>query len=45
MRTQSYEDKGDKVKDEFYNELEDMFDELFWYHMKTVLGDFNAKMG
>ena len=39
------EDKDDEVKDKFYNELEHVFDELSWYNMKIVLGDFNMKMG
>ena len=39
------EDKGDEVKDEFYNELEAMFDKPSKYHKKIVLGDFIAKVG
>ena len=34
-----------EVKDEFYNELEDVFDKHSRYHMKIVLGDFIAKVG
>ena len=39
------EDKDDKMKDEFYGELECVFDSLSRYNMKIVLGDFNAKVG
>ena len=39
------EDKNDKVKHKFYNELESMFDKLARYHTKIILGDFNAKIG
>ena len=38
------EDEDDEVKDEFYNELEDVFEKLSPYHMKIVLGDLNAKV-
>ena len=38
------EDKDDKMKDEFYEELECVFDSLSRYNMKMVLGDFNAKV-
>ena len=37
--------KDDEVKDEFYNEPQGVFDKLFRYHMKIVLGNFNAKVG
>jgi exonuclease III len=34
------------VKDSFYEELERVFDDKFSkYHMKILLGDFNAKVG
>jgi hypothetical protein len=36
------EDKDDYVKDSFYEELEHVFDQFPWYHMKILLGDFNA---
>jgi exonuclease III len=39
------EDKTDDVKDSFYEELERVFDTLPKYHMKILLGDFNAKVG
>jgi hypothetical protein len=39
------EDKNDYVKDSFYKELEHMFDKFQKYHMKILLGDFNAKVG
>ena len=31
-------------KDSFYAELEQVFDHLPKYHMKILLGDFNAKV-
>jgi hypothetical protein len=37
------EDKVDDVNDRFYEELEDVFDKFPKYHMKILLGDFNAK--
>jgi exonuclease III len=37
------EDKIDDIKDMFYEELEQVFDKLLKYHMKILLGDFNAK--
>jgi hypothetical protein len=37
------EDKIDDVKDSFYEELECVFDILPKYHMKILLGNFNAK--
>jgi hypothetical protein len=37
------EDKTDDVKDSFYEELERVFDKFPKYHMKILLGDFNAK--
>jgi hypothetical protein len=33
------------VKDSFYEELELVFDEFPKYHMKILLGNFNAKVG
>jgi exonuclease III len=39
------EDKTDDVKDSFYEELEHIFDKFPKYHMKILLGDFNAKVG
>jgi hypothetical protein len=39
------EDKIDCVKDRFYEELEQVFDKVLKYHMKILLGDFNAKVG
>jgi hypothetical protein len=38
------EDKSDDVKDRFYK-LEQVFDDFLNYHMKILLGDFNAKVG
>jgi hypothetical protein len=32
------------VKDSFYEELECVFDKFPKYHMKILLGDFNAKV-
>jgi hypothetical protein len=39
------DDEIDDIKDRFYEEVEQVFDELPRYHMKIVLGDFNAKVG
>ena len=39
------EDKDDDIKDSFYEEIERLFDQLPMYHMKILLGDFNAKVG
>jgi exonuclease III len=39
------EDKDDVIKDIFYEELEEVFDQFPRYHMKILLGDFNANMG
>jgi hypothetical protein len=33
------------VKNSFYEELERVFDKFPKYHMKILLGDFNAKVG
>jgi exonuclease III len=38
------EDKDDDIKDSFYEELEQVFDQFPMYHMKILLGDFNAKV-
>ena len=39
------EGKSDESKDSFYEELEQVFDHFPKYHMKILLGDFNAKVG
>jgi endonuclease/exonuclease/phosphatase family metal-dependent hydrolase len=39
------EDKEDVIKDSFYEELEQVFDQFPRYHIKILLGDFNAKVG
>jgi hypothetical protein len=39
------EDKIDDMKDRFYEELECVFHKFPKYHMKILLGDFNAKVG
>jgi len=39
------EEKSDEAKDNFYEELEQVFDHFPKYHMKILLGDFNAKVG
>jgi hypothetical protein len=38
------EDKTDDVKNCFYEELKRVFDKFPKYHMKSLLGDFNAKV-
>ena len=38
------EEKSDKSKDSFYQELEQLFDRFPKYHMKTLLGEFYAKV-
>jgi exonuclease III len=38
------EGKVDVMKDSFYEELEQVFDQFPRYHMKILLGDFNAKV-
>ncbi|KAJ4428124.1 hypothetical protein ANN_24138 [Periplaneta americana] len=38
-------EKDDHIKDSLYEELEQTFDQLPRYHMKFLLGDFNAKVG
>jgi hypothetical protein len=39
------EDKGNDVKDSFYEELGRVFDQFPRYGMKIILADFNAKVG
>jgi hypothetical protein len=39
------EDKDDDIKDSFYEELEDVFDQLPRCHMKILMGDFHGKVG
>jgi exonuclease III len=39
------EEKGDVSKESFYEELEEVFDHFPKYHMKSLLGSFNAKDG
>jgi len=39
------ENKGDDTKDSFCEELEHGFDQFPKYHVKLLLGDFNAKVG
>jgi exonuclease III len=39
------EDKDDDIKDSFYEELEQVFDQFHRYHMKILMGDFSAKVG
>jgi hypothetical protein len=39
------EEKSDDSKDSFDKELEQVFDHFPKYHMKIMLGDFNAKLG
>jgi hypothetical protein len=38
-------DKDNIIKDSFYEELEQVFDQFSRYHMKILIGDFNAKVG
>ena len=40
----SSEEKSEESKDTFYEELEQVFDNFPKYHMKILLGDFNAKV-
>jgi hypothetical protein len=37
--------KSDDLKETFYEELEQVFNHFPKYHMKILLGDFNAKLG
>jgi exonuclease III len=39
------EDEDNDIKDRFHEELEQVFDQFPRYHMKILLGDFNAKVG
>jgi hypothetical protein len=39
------EEKSDVAKDSFYEELEHVFYHFPKYHIKILLGDFNAKLG
>jgi exonuclease III len=39
------EEKSEELKDSFYEELEEMFDQFPKYYMKILLGDVNAKLG
>jgi hypothetical protein len=39
------EDKDDDIKDSFYEELEQVFDQFPRCHMKILLGDLNTKVG
>jgi len=36
--------KSDDKKYRFYQELEHVFDKFAKYHMRILLGDFNAKL-
>jgi exonuclease III len=38
------EAKSDDSKDNFYEELEQVFEHFPKYHMKILVGDFNAKL-
>jgi hypothetical protein len=39
------EDKVGDMKDSFYQELEQVFDQFPRYYMKILVGEFNAKVG
>ena len=39
------EEKSEESKESFCEELEQVFDHFPKYHMKILLGDFNAKVG
>jgi hypothetical protein len=39
------EDKDNDIKDSFHEELEQVFDQFPRYHMKILLGNFNAQVG
>jgi len=39
------DEKSSDSKNHFYEELEQVFDNFPMYHMKSLLGDFNAKVG
>jgi hypothetical protein len=36
------EDKDDDIKDSFYEELEEVFDQFPRYHMKILIGNFTV---
>jgi hypothetical protein len=38
------EDKDDVIKDNFYEEIEQVFDQFSKYHMKILVGNFNANV-
>jgi hypothetical protein len=38
-------DKDDDIKDSLYEQLEKIFDQFPRYHTKSLLGNFNAKVG
>jgi len=38
------EEKSDDSKDSFYDELEQVFDHFPKFHIKIILGNFNAKV-
>jgi hypothetical protein len=37
------EDKSDYTKDSYYEAIQHVFNQFPKYHMKSMLGDFNAK--
>jgi hypothetical protein len=39
------EDTDYDIKESFYEELEQIFDQFLRYYMKNLLGNFNAKLG
>jgi exonuclease III len=39
------EDKDDDIKDSFFEELEQVFNQFRRYHMKILMRDFNANVG
>ena len=39
------DEKSEELKDSFCEELEEVFSHCQKYHMKVLLGDFNAKVG
>ena len=39
------EEESDDLKYSFYEELEQVFNNFPKYHIKILLGDFNAKLG
>jgi len=39
------EEKSDEAKDSFYEQLEQVLDQIPKYHLKILLGDFYAKVG